>query len=179
MIRTSEVTVQTVKVEIQVVRIGPKQMTLAIFRQLPERELINHEGKLDGIPWGWINYECPAAYRHVIFTHEERLYRNQVFMSDTITVEPETCFQHREGHYRNPKTQEERPSTGYVGTDWQWVPSGRVEVLTGYWSVLVGKHGDLRLHNDWVTEAEAEQYRTNRLETIAGLRALEQLFIAA
>jgi hypothetical protein len=48
---TREVTIQTVDITIQAMRIGPKQVTLALFRQL-----IRDDDFDTGIPWGWVHY---------------------------------------------------------------------------------------------------------------------------
>ena len=46
----------TATVEIKTLTITGKQVTLAVFRQLIEEDLIAEDGTLDGIPWGTVNY---------------------------------------------------------------------------------------------------------------------------
>lgn len=51
-------TITTATVEVKTLTISGKQVTLAVFRQLPESPLINDEGNPNGQPWGTVNY-CP------------------------------------------------------------------------------------------------------------------------
>jgi hypothetical protein len=88
MIEDSGVTIQTVSVTIKALKINNRQMTQAVFNQLPElEELIDtrdHEGELletyrpVGNVWGWVNY-CPkggdAELRQFIVEIDGRLYR--------------------------------------------------------------------------------------------------------
>jgi hypothetical protein len=56
-IEASQATVTTVTVEIQTVRVGKKQMTLSVFRQLIKEALLDPKtGELLGEPWGLVNY---------------------------------------------------------------------------------------------------------------------------
>lgn len=49
--------IKTAAVEIKTLTISGKQVTLSVFRQVQEEDLIDHEKlKLNGIPWGNINY---------------------------------------------------------------------------------------------------------------------------
>lgn len=51
--------VVTASANIRICRIGPKQMTLAVFRQLPVRAVAGenlYEPVLQGNPWGSVNY---------------------------------------------------------------------------------------------------------------------------
>ena len=52
-----EATIQTVQVEIQALKVGKKQVTMGLFRQLPLKELIDPRTlKLAGVPWGYVHY---------------------------------------------------------------------------------------------------------------------------
>jgi hypothetical protein len=54
---TKEVTVQTVQVTIQALKVGPKQVTMGLFRQLPYGELVDPQTvQLRGVPWGHVHY---------------------------------------------------------------------------------------------------------------------------
>jgi hypothetical protein len=48
--------VSTATVEIRTLTIDGKQVTLAVFRQLPDEPLIAEDGTLRGVPWGRVNY---------------------------------------------------------------------------------------------------------------------------
>lgn len=52
-----EATIQTVQVEIQTMRVGKKQVTQSLFRQLPHARLLDAKTvQLRGVPWGHVNY---------------------------------------------------------------------------------------------------------------------------
>jgi hypothetical protein len=69
-ITTSDVAIKQVAVEIKVLKIGNKQVTLAVFRQLPERGIISLQtGELLGEAWGRVNYhvDCQDLRNHYHF----------------------------------------------------------------------------------------------------------------
>jgi len=86
-IQIRDAIVKTLKVEIKSLTIGPKQMTLAVFRQLINEPLINIEtGELKGIPWGTVHYypgKCFASdgenlqefHIHVVWQKGDQLRR--------------------------------------------------------------------------------------------------------
>jgi hypothetical protein len=52
-----EATIQTASVEIQTLRVGKKQVTMGMFRQLPRAVLLDYDTlQLHGVPWGHVNY---------------------------------------------------------------------------------------------------------------------------
>ncbi len=59
----------TATVEVKVLRIGGKQMTQSVFRQLQDECLFDDETlALRGDPWGWVNFhpdpECKEGFDH-------------------------------------------------------------------------------------------------------------------
>jgi hypothetical protein len=75
--------IKTATVEIRTLTISGKQVTLAVFRQLKEAQLVNEDGSLAGVPWGTVNYhpdKCAADDRHlhVVWQHAEELRRSKV-----------------------------------------------------------------------------------------------------
>lgn len=74
--------IETLQVSVQVVRIGPKQMTQAVFRQLKNEALVVPDTlELRGVPWGTVNYtpgDCPpiSPHLHVIWQTGEDLRRD-------------------------------------------------------------------------------------------------------
>lgn len=80
--------ISTASVEIKTLTLNGKQMTLAVFRQLPEGGLIDWEGYLQGDPWGHVNYHpgpCRGFKRrhlHVVFQRDGRLLRDRVTFPD-------------------------------------------------------------------------------------------------
>ena len=85
--------VSTVKVEIKTLTISGKQVTLAVFRQLIEEQLIMEDGRRKGVAWGTVNYhpdQCRdyAPHWHVVWQLGDELRRSKVNM----TYEPEEVF---------------------------------------------------------------------------------------
>jgi hypothetical protein len=77
--------IKTAAVELKTLTVSGKQVTLAVFRQLREEDLINVDGSLNGVPWGTVNY-CPngagkcerAAHWHVVWQSGTDLFRSTV-----------------------------------------------------------------------------------------------------
>jgi hypothetical protein len=60
--------IKTATVEVRTLTISGKQVTLAVFRQLVNEDLIDGAGQFRGLPWGTVNYhpdKCDRAVRHV------------------------------------------------------------------------------------------------------------------
>ena len=76
--------ITTAAVEIQTLTIRGKQVTLAVFRQLLERDLIDPDsGSFNGLPWGTVNYHpdrCAerASHHHVVWQEGDGLRRSLV-----------------------------------------------------------------------------------------------------
>lgn len=77
--------IKTASVEVKTLTISGKQVTLAVFRQLPEIEVIDLRGKLRGVLWGRVNY-CPdkncgkwPGHVHVVWQEGESLRRATVY----------------------------------------------------------------------------------------------------
>lgn len=80
----SEATIATATVEVKTVTIGKRQMTLSLFRQVPDGDIINPlNGELRGSPWGIVEYhwkDC-GDYKdhvHVLWQKENELRRSVV-----------------------------------------------------------------------------------------------------
>jgi hypothetical protein len=78
-IEAKRVTLQTAMVSLQMLTIDKRKVTLSLFRQFPESQIIDPETmKLCGTPWGLVNYyfgDCRADHLHVVWEDEGRLYR--------------------------------------------------------------------------------------------------------
>lgn len=60
--------VETPAVKISVLTVGARSMTQGMFRQLVEQRVINAAGRIDGTPWGYVNYHperCEDAKPHL------------------------------------------------------------------------------------------------------------------
>lgn len=76
--------IATAAVEIKTLTVSGKQVTLAVFRQLIEEQLIDEDkGTLCGVPWGTVNYhpdKCgdAATHLHVVWQKGDELRRSRV-----------------------------------------------------------------------------------------------------
>ena len=77
--------IKTAGVEIKTLTIEGKQVTLAVFRQLEIKPLIDKEtGKLNGMPWGRVNYHpdgCKDTFKdhyHIIWQSGTELFRDNI-----------------------------------------------------------------------------------------------------
>lgn len=75
-------TVTTASVEVKTLTISGKQVTLAVFRQLREEQIIGDDGRLFGEPWGFVNYhpdKCEGdTHLHVVWQRGDDLLRSRV-----------------------------------------------------------------------------------------------------
>jgi hypothetical protein len=76
-------TITTAAVEVKTLTISGKQVTLAVFRQLREEQLVADDGTLNGQPWGYVNYhpdKCDSGpeHLHVVWQRGSDLLRSRV-----------------------------------------------------------------------------------------------------
>src|SRR5262245_6440839 len=96
---------KTVSVGIKAMTISDRQVTLAVFRQLFDEELISYDGRLNGTPWGIVNYhpdKCEGSFHHwhIVWQKGDELRRARVnkeiifddFGSETADRFLETLF---------------------------------------------------------------------------------------
>jgi hypothetical protein len=85
---THNAQITTATVQIKTLTIGGKQVTLAVFRQLIEEQLIDADGNLNGVPWGTINYhpdKCGADdghHLHAVWQQGTVLRRSRIDQPD-------------------------------------------------------------------------------------------------
>jgi hypothetical protein len=83
-----EATIQTAQVEIRVMKVGKKQVTMGMFRQVPHKPF--HDPltlERQGVPWGWVHYwwdgdgsSFSHGHRlHLVWQSGETLYRAVVY----------------------------------------------------------------------------------------------------
>jgi len=80
---TQNATITTTAVEVKTLTISGRQVTLAVFRQLREKPLINDNGTLNGVPWGTVNYHPDRCgdereHWHVVWQQGSELLRSRV-----------------------------------------------------------------------------------------------------
>lgn len=162
LLTVDDVRIATATVNIQVIRIGAKQMTLAVFRQLPRMDIFDAVGNLLAPPWGWVNYETTWNTTPFLFSFEGVLYRDDVEkLPPNLIVKAEHKTEIRRGEF-SWDTKAVQVPTG------KWVISTE-ENAEGYWSIF-------RLR--FFTEKLAGAYLANRQQGAAILQNAPQLFIA-
>ena len=86
---------QTVTVAIESLTVNGRQVTLAIYRQLIEEELIDYSGELRGLPWGTVNYhphcEFKGPHVHVVWQKGDQLRRATQLIDDNDRRDFDDC----------------------------------------------------------------------------------------
>lgn len=78
LLTAEEAVIHTAQVEVKTLTIRGKQVTLSVFRQVPERDLLDREsGEISGTPWGCVNYYWGDMRKvlHVVWQDGSVLYR--------------------------------------------------------------------------------------------------------
>jgi len=76
--------IKTAQVEIKALTVGGKQVTLAVFRQLDQKVIIDYETqKLNGVAWGRFNYhpdKCgdSSEHLHIVWQQGNQLFRDSI-----------------------------------------------------------------------------------------------------
>lgn len=106
------VVIKPLVVEIKAIKIGNKQMTQSIFKQLRKRDLIKISSPdyyfveesenikdlvyNDGHVWGWVNFTIGNNSRHVVYENEGDLFRCGI--DDTIAID-RAIYARDQGYY--------------------------------------------------------------------------------
>jgi hypothetical protein len=86
----SAASINTVSVTIKTLRVGTRQCTQAVFRQLPIQEFIDQETvELKGRVWGWINYNPDGLpeEKQFIYQHGNTLCRCPFYVRDILELD--------------------------------------------------------------------------------------------
>lgn len=191
--------VTTATVEIKTLTVSGKQVTLAVFRQLRDKPLIDaDDGQLLGQPWGTVNYhpdKCAdwPEHLHVVWQDGEQLCRARIsqpswwstaFYSESSDelIQAEFCLA---GHSRKPGWQRAQ-------VDGDYCIRFRLDGMLCDTAVEPRWRGREGKPHECMTEQERDEYREIVLADIAGerqrrswisdhwklLSAIPQLFIA-
>jgi hypothetical protein len=79
-------TITKAVVEIKTLTVGGKQMTKAVFNQIPEEPILELEGdyaESKGVPLGTVNYQTEENSYHLLWTDEKKLYRCMLGLSNS------------------------------------------------------------------------------------------------
>jgi hypothetical protein len=79
-ITVQQADIHTAAVEVAIMRISGKQVTLSVFRQLKEEPVVDTDGHFVGLPWGTVNYHPPkecsgSSHVHVVWQKGSELRR--------------------------------------------------------------------------------------------------------
>jgi hypothetical protein len=158
----TDITISTATVDIQVMRIGTKQMTLAVFRQLHGKDIFNECGNLLAPAWGWVNYDRVSwdDTKPFVFSYEGILYRDKINLEThyKLKVQAEIKQTQKATYY----TEAVFVPTG------KWIITPEQESRPDVWN-FVGM-----LFN---SEQGARAHLANRLISVAKLKEVPQLFI--
>jgi len=82
-VTTNEIQIQQLVVEIKAIKVGKRQMTQGLFRQLPKRSIIDDTTyQIQGTPWCTVNYfwgDCSPDHLHVVWQQGDKVYRDCLF----------------------------------------------------------------------------------------------------
>lgn len=163
--------IDTLHVTLQALRVDKKQMTLAVFRQLPAAQLHKEDGELafDSL-WGWVKYDI-AGEGSMWFVTETggRLYRCPNFRIDSLEdlryrarrLEKE----HKWWHSVNELPEKERTNKRY---------EERAHYRSYYWNAADGPE----IEKDLIEIYKKIERSINMAKNRQRLRSLPQLFIA-
>jgi hypothetical protein len=75
--------VTTATVEVKCLTISNKQITQSVFKQIKCENLLEDDGRLNGTPWGQVNYhpdKCAdhTSHLHVVWQRDEELLRSTI-----------------------------------------------------------------------------------------------------
>lgn len=77
-LRAEDAQITTATITIKTIRVGKRQLTQSVFRQLPRVDLLDEQtAKLNGDVWGWVNYYWGQEQggTHFVLQHGQNLYR--------------------------------------------------------------------------------------------------------
>jgi hypothetical protein len=78
-LKAADAKITTVTVSLQAMIVGPKQVTMSVFRQLVEEPIFDWDAMaLKGVGWGWVNYkieEKPDTAIHLVWQRGDTLRR--------------------------------------------------------------------------------------------------------
>lgn len=176
-IETKTARLDTLSVTIQALHVNGKQMTLSVFRQLPETEAIDEDSGLlfeDAEYWGTVNYDFKKNGKlWVVLSKEGKLYRAELsFCNFEKRYEEKKYMQELEKVIEMLKQSKAKRSPyvgSHRGTYFNFVSRDDVDQLPRYENMyLESKH--------LIVSLETIQNIANT--SLGSLKKLPQLFIA-
>lgn len=90
-VNSRQVSVETPTVDVQVIRLDKKQMTMSVFRQLDEELVFLADGGLRGRVWGRVNYKwkdsLASTEYYVVWQDGEFLKRSPVSRQESVGID--------------------------------------------------------------------------------------------
>jgi hypothetical protein len=90
LVSVDEVSVSKLSVEIKTISVGRRQMSMGLFRQLPREALIDiddDELRLNGMPWGRVNYHWDGCYRPPTSVHNSYEHVHVLWQRDSMLLQ--------------------------------------------------------------------------------------------
>ncbi|KFF96915.1 hypothetical protein IQ62_33900 [Streptomyces scabiei] len=185
-------TITTATIQVQALTIGKRQVTLAVFRQLEDEDIIKPlDAGLAGEPWGRVNYhpdKCSEekAHIHVVWQRDDELRRATVYEPSVAAYKHPTAGLYVEAliaeglDHRDP-----RASTAGGADRIQVVKAGREDGVgfTRFTHHGVQFHGPVRseflsvFRNHYVRRDEGENL-WQRVRHVAGPEATSESIAA-
>lgn len=166
----SQVKISTLSMEIKTISLNKKQMTLSFFRQIPREKLIDFDSaKLNGVPWGRINYfwqDHSAGDIHVIWQNNNQIFRDIVSTEDRLHIGMKNISRLNERLVSCELDRNKHQAEVDGGNTW------RKQLVTQEQRWIDDILKELRVEKAWV-----DQYQ-RCLPVINTLKELPQLFIA-
>lgn len=186
---TKHATVHTMSINVKVMKIGKKQVTQAIFKQLPEQSIFEADvGSLTlrGVPWGLVKYsykETPSfCTGYLVWQNGETLYRCPVGF-DSVRWDIRGCSYCDQESCRGDPAQfkigcdYERPfdmtrfRQAYIKRALAWVSSQLTQVLEEQENrrslsidIYRERYGGFRNH--LISDAEMEEQRKQEIASL-------------
>lgn len=79
---SNQLVIEQLTVEVKAIKIGRKQMTMGLFRQLPQKSIIDYTGEILGTSVCSINYfwgSCEPNHIHLLWQQGDKIYRDCLY----------------------------------------------------------------------------------------------------
>ena len=96
-VNTTGATVTETTVSVKVVKIGKRQLTQRVFKQIPREEIIDQKTcSLKGIAWGHVNYFWSSEYhsfsKHILWVNNKGELRRCYVVNDSVYWREHPCM---------------------------------------------------------------------------------------
>jgi hypothetical protein len=177
-IEIQQANLKTVSVNIQVLKVGAKQMTLSVFRQLDQGDVFNEwTGELEGAIWGRVNYQWSGHEEHLHLVWQQGTNLRRACLPASLAFHRPRLAIGNAAHHLRIIMHKERGGGGYKDEERDGLLYS-LHIGTGdprYLEATQAKDlSDISKHCDLAADRVARLYRSFH----ASIEALPHLFIA-